>query len=883
MRIAHYATLVCFFISSFQLSAQCGLTVDAGPDAAICPGGGQAQLNASISGPNVTGFSWTPLTGLNNPFILDPIATVSGEITYTLTAEVFDPTLNLIVNGDFSAGDSGFTTDYDLGTGGAFGLLSDEGQYVISTNSNLTHSNFANCPDHTGGGDMMVVNGSAAAGDNIWCQNVAVQPNTLYAFNSWLMSAISENPAQLQFSVNGAPLGVGFTASSTVCDWQQFSETWMSGAATTAEICITNQNTAPSGNDFAIDDLFFGPVCVQTDEVTVREVVIEAQATSPVELPCTVPATLDLDGTGSSEGPLYFYEWTTTNGNIVSGINTLSPTVDQAGIYILTTLYDDGIQQCSDQAFVIVNENQTPTEAGAVIFIPLDCSSPTGELAADGSSTGPDIVYSWTTADGNIVSGANAFNVVIDQPGFYELDVTNTTTGCSEFAFIDVTVDDNAPVLSVLPPAEFSCMNTAPFRLDASGSNTGPNFVANWTTTDGNIIEDANTLNPLIGEAGTYVLTVVNADNGCETMLPVTINENRPDIVADIVDPPTLSCSAGAIQLNGAGSTATFGSTYTWSTTDGNIVSGGDTPSANVNEAGTYILLVEDPSSGCAARDTVVVNSNDDLPNIALQSPPPFTCARATQNLDANGSTAGADITYLWTATAGGSVLEGEDSLQPRILGAGSYTLLITNTVTGCQRDTTISIGSNLSPPNASAGSPFTLSCGTTTERLNGSGSGPDSLFEYQWSTTNGTLIGATDTLNPLIGSAGIYQLTVINRETGCSTQSTVRIDQDDDAPAIMIAEPPSLDCNNPSILLNAAGTAANPNFVREWTTANGNFVSGTNGLSPEVDSPGTYVLTITDPDNGCSASRSVEVISTAFAPPAEAGKRDRALLHNGN
>ncbi|MFT6514282.1 MAG: hypothetical protein ACJAX1_002865, partial [Neolewinella sp.] len=360
MRFVPYFTFLSFLLCSAQVSAQCGLTVEAGPDAAICPGGGQAQLNASISGPNVTGFSWSPLTGLSDPLILTPTATVSGEVTYTLTAEVFDPTFNLIANGDFSAGDSGFTTDYDPGSGGTFGLLSDEGEYAVSTNSNLTHNNFANCPDHTGGGGMMVVNGSGTAGDKIWCQNVAVMPNTLYSFNAWLMSVISENPAQLQFSVNGAPLGIGFSASSSICDWQQFSETWMSGAATTAEICITNQNTAPSGNDFAIDDLFFGPVCVQTDVVTVREVQVETQVVSPVALPCTVPATVQLDGTGSSEGALYFYEWTTTNGNIVSGANTRFPSVDQAGIYILTTLYDDGVQQCSDQAFVVVQANQTP-------------------------------------------------------------------------------------------------------------------------------------------------------------------------------------------------------------------------------------------------------------------------------------------------------------------------------------------------------------------------------------------------------------------------------------------------------------------------------------------------------------------------------------------
>lgn len=872
MRFAPYFTFLSFLLCSVQVSAQCGLTVEAGPDAAICPGGGQAQLNASISGPNVTGFSWSPLTGLSDPLILNPIATVSGEVIYTLTAEVFDPTFNLIANGDFSAGDSGFTTDYDPGSGGTFGLLSDEGEYAVSTNSNLTHNNFANCPDHTGGGGMMVVNGSGTAGDKIWCQNVAVMPNTLYSFNAWLMSVISENPAQLQFSVNGAPLGIGFSASFSICDWQQFSETWVSGAVTTAEICITNQNTAPSGNDFAIDDLFFGPVCVQTDLVTVREVQVETQVVSPVALPCTVPATVQLDGTGSSEGALYFYEWTTTNGNIVSGANTRFPSVDQAGIYILTTLYDDGIQQCSDQAFVVVQANQTPVEAGAVVFRSPSCGNPTGELIAEGSSSGPDITYFWTTTNGNIVSGTNAFSVIIDQPGSYEVNVTNTATGCSELAVVEVTVNDNTPTLSVRPPGEFNCASPSSFRLDAFDSESGVNFTINWTTTDGNILEDANTLGPLIDAAGTYTLSVVNNDNGCESVLSVIVNENRPAIVATIASPPLLSCITSAVQLDGAGSMATFSASYTWSTTDGNIVSGGATPSATVNEPGTYVLLVEDPSSGCTSMAFVTVTSATDLPDIALQSPPPFTCVLAQMTLNADGTTTGNDLTYRWSAANGGEIRSGGDSLAPVVMSGGDYTLLVRDTLTGCERDTTFTIDENTTPPVADAGMGFTLSCGMNSERLNGTGSSTGDNFVYEWGTPNGNIVGATDTLEPLISTPGEYTLEVTDTTNGCFSSASILILQDDTSPAIGIAMPNTLTCREEAVTLDASSSATNPSFTREWTTEDGNFVSGTDGIMPAVDAPGTYVLTITDPANGCLAVRSVTVVQNTATPPVEAG-----------
>ena len=115
---------------------------------------------------------------------------------------------------------------------------------------------------------MLAVNGATTANENIWCQTVAVQPNTTYEFSAWLASFISENPAILQFSINGDLIGNPLNAPVETCIWEQFFSVWESDANTSAEICITNQNTQGSGNDFGIDDISFGAVCQVSDEVT---------------------------------------------------------------------------------------------------------------------------------------------------------------------------------------------------------------------------------------------------------------------------------------------------------------------------------------------------------------------------------------------------------------------------------------------------------------------------------------------------------------------------------------------------------------------------------------------------------------------------------------
>lgn len=232
--------------------------VDAGNSTSICAGG-SVQLNA-------TGgliYTWLPTAGLNNPNVSSPVASPSVTTTYTVTTQ--SEIGNLIGNGDFSLGNTGFTSSY----GYAFPNVS-EGQYYVGSNAQAWNGGMASCGDHTSGsGNMLLVNGATTANVSIYCQTVTVTPNTTYGFSTWLMSVTAGNPAQLQFSINGNLLGTVFVADNNVCNWQQFYTTWNSGANTTATICIVNQNTFASANDFALDDISFAPLCTGADSVTI--------------------------------------------------------------------------------------------------------------------------------------------------------------------------------------------------------------------------------------------------------------------------------------------------------------------------------------------------------------------------------------------------------------------------------------------------------------------------------------------------------------------------------------------------------------------------------------------------------------------------------------
>lgn len=279
-------TLATALLSLLAAHAQpCAGGIDLGQDLTLCDG----QTVVLTPGTGYLSYLWTG--GTTGSSLM-----VGAPGVYYCTVQQLDAASNLVVNGDFSAGAAGFTSGYVPGTGGTWGLLSNEGQYAVASNASATHNNFPPCTDHTGGGNMMVVNGAATAGIPVWCQSTAVAPNTSYAFSAWLSTMVAENPAVLQFTINGQPLGNTFTAASATCQWNQFYQIWASGSNTTAQICITNQNTFASGNDFALDDISFTPFCNYTDSVAVTVNPYPEPDLGPNQLICG-PGTVVLDAT----------------------------------------------------------------------------------------------------------------------------------------------------------------------------------------------------------------------------------------------------------------------------------------------------------------------------------------------------------------------------------------------------------------------------------------------------------------------------------------------------------------------------------------------------------------------------------------------------------
>lgn len=172
---------------------------------------------------------------------------------------------NLLINGDFEAGNTGFGTDYTYATvntpgdGGA-------GQYTVGTNPQLFNSTEASFGDHTTGkGLMLIANGAPDPNRTVWQETVAVVPGNTYSFSAWAASwgnvgGFDPSPPRLQFFIDSSVIGGTFSPPAADGQWSRFAIDWDSRVSSSVTLRIVDANTDRYGNDLALDDLSFAAV-----------------------------------------------------------------------------------------------------------------------------------------------------------------------------------------------------------------------------------------------------------------------------------------------------------------------------------------------------------------------------------------------------------------------------------------------------------------------------------------------------------------------------------------------------------------------------------------------------------------------------------------------
>jgi gliding motility-associated-like protein len=559
--------------------------------------------------PICSGDTLNPLPVLSNNGVIGSWAPALNNTTTTIYTFTPSASLNpnLVINGDFTQGNIGFSTNY---TYAATSNGTVQGVYGIVTNANAWFSSLSSCTDHTGGGNFMVADASTTNGgnDSVWCQTIPVQAGENFIFSFYAQSVSSGSPANFEVTINGTSIGTNSLDFST-CNWIQSSFPWNSGASTSANICIYNRNTTLFGNDFGIDDISFVPTSIQCATTTPMTITVN----TPVTPTFTAIAPICLGGS-------FTLPTTSTNGIV----GTWSPAPD----FTTTTIYTftPTAGQCATTATmtVTVNTAVTPTFtaiapicSGGSFTLPTTSTNGIGGTWSPAPNFTTTTIYTFAPTAGQCATTATmtvtvnnavtpTFTAIapICSGGSFTLATTSTngivgtwspapdfttttiytfapTTGqCATAATMTVTV--NTPVIPTFTAISPICSGGS-FTLPTTSTN---GVVGTWSPAPDFTITTIYTFTPTAGQ--------------CATTATMTITVNTPVIPTFTAIAPI--CSGGSFTLP---TTSTNGIVGTWSpainnttattytftpstTTNPNLVTNGDFSQGNTGFSSDY-------------------------------------------------------------------------------------------------------------------------------------------------------------------------------------------------------------------------------------------------------------------------------------------------------
>jgi hypothetical protein len=652
--------------------------------------------------------------------------------------------------------------------------------------------------------------------------------------------------------------------------------------------------------------------CISTAAVTVIQngTLPGATATVSGPLTCTADSVTLL---GSSPVTGVTYNW---NGPGGFSSETQNPVVNATGDYSLTVT--DPATGCQSGATIHVTQNTAVPGANASAGGVLNCTAISVTLS--GSSDIPGVNYSWS---GPIGFASTTQNPSVTNPGSYTLTVTNPVNGCTSKDSTIVTQSEAPPGGSAGVSGILTC-TTASVILTGSSATSGVTY--SWSGPGG---FSSSSQSPSAGTSGNYILTVTNPSNSCTSTATVFVDQNTNPPGASAIVSGTLTCDASVTLL---GSSATSGVTYSWTGPDG-FISLLQNPTTNtsgtytltvtdpVNGCANSQVVTVDPMASASTdfwvEDLSLANgtmSDNGATGWSLQNTGSGTFSVQNNEFMASFSSANEGVwlsdvidisgmsnvtvsAYLRSATASSSdYLESDDYIRVYYkLNGGAETLVFGNNggLNGANNSTSSTTiasspvnGNTLqvvirvrnshsteryyfdnvvlagtaisSGVDASASVSGELNCTNTSVMLMGSSSAPG--VTYSW-TGPGSY--ASFSQNPAITTPGSYILTVSN-SAGCTASDIVNVIQNNTLPDITAGVGGNLSCTSASVTLT--GGSATSGVTYQWSGPEG-FSSSTQ--NPVVSAAGSYILTITDPSNGCTNNESVEVISTAGATSA--------------
>ncbi|SFC15712.1 gliding motility-associated C-terminal domain-containing protein [Flexibacter flexilis DSM 6793] len=758
-------------------------TAIAGADKTICSGG-TTQIGANSQGAGF-GYAWTPSTGLSGSALSNPMVTLTNTGTSAITQQYILQITNMATN--CVSRDTVVVTVNPR----PVALVGNPQNVCINSTAVL-----GGTPDAS-----LTYAWSPKAGlDDSTKANPVFTPSVVGAVTYTLVVTNNTTncvsvPVSITHQVKPLPVAVA-GADKVVCSVQNTSL----GAAPVAGLTYA-WSPKVGLNDSTLANPIFNMAYAGTDSLIKTYVLtvtdgFSCQKTDTVNvvvkpLPIVVVGTNDaFCGSDTFElgaPPVqgFSYAWSPSTG--LSNANIANPTLtlsnntqtDQVHDYVLTvTNIKTG---CSNKDTISVRVNPLP-----IVNLGTNDSLCSGQTITLGAAAEAGFIYAWSPKVGlNDSTLANPTLTLTNptqavQTHDYVLTVINNVTGCESKDTLTVRVNP-LPIVNV--GVNDSLCSGGNIVLGAAAV-TGYSYA--WSPATG--LSNATAANPTLTltnatqtvETHDYILTVTNNVTGCESKDTLTVRVNPLPIVNLGVNDSL--CSEQTITL---GAAAVTGYSYAWSPATGLSNATAANPTLTLtNPAQTaqthdYVLTVTNNVTGCESKDTLTVRVNP-LPLVNLGANDSL-CSGQTITL---GAAAVAGFSYAWSPKVG---LSDSTLANPTLtltnptqaIQTHDYVLTVTNNVTGCVDNDTLTIRVN-PLPIANAGTDKAI-CSDDNTTV---GVAALANVTYTWTTNGQGTLSAANVAMPTYTAANLTQqvrvdtlyLLVQAQPTGCVSTDTVLV-----------------------------------------------------------------------------------------------------------
>jgi hypothetical protein len=528
----------------------------------------------------------------------------------------------------------------------------------------------------------------------------------------------------------------------------------------------------------------------------------------------------------------------------------------------------------------------------------------------DGEDITSDPVLTSTSADGDILYGLDA--------GRYTVILERNATSCISdpltVEIFDVTL---LPVIDITERPSTNCIGGTPngelaARVDEAGTFVLNGYSFSWfegvdTSPAGipvsNISGTHNELAQQLTGGNTYSVLVINDTSGCssteshiltdDSQLPVVALSKTDNTICDISLPSVNAFNGSSTpRMSRTGGSAVSDFTnYTFEWFDGPGVTDpvltNTSPDGSVLEeipGGFYTARVRNDILGCTSDPfTIEVMDVLDIPAITLNETPATNCEPSLANGSATATVGGSVTGFIFKWVEGINVNDPEwspvdgiaNETARQLSGGNTYTVRVTNEITGCFNTQGLVISDSSALPVVDLAQVPNTICDPAIAGVNFNGQiNGNTLYQgipvvdfsdysfrlFEGNDTTGLVLN-TITAGPADFTAlenGFYTVRAYDLVLGCySDPASIEVLEDFTLPAIDVIEVSATNCDpslpNGELSASVLGTTIGYGF--KWvsgTDTSGPALSTDAGVT-DLSAGNTYTVMVTIDSTGCA------------------------------